>query len=158
EDGTIQQSLRNFPDYISMLWEFTLLSYIFPGSKLFGKWKMKYFKYDKDEDVNQPMAAALMIKKTVLDEIKNMDERFRMFFNDVDLCKKIMDSGKKIRFITAAKVVHAHGASVHKDRIRMIKVWDNDIIEYFRKYHNNPLLLLWLRINIKISEIIRILF
>jgi len=158
EDGSIQNSLRNFPDYISMFWEFSLISYIFSKSQLFGKWKMKYFNYDTDTDVNQPMAAALMVRKSVMSEVKNMDERFEMFFNDVDLCKKIIDSGKKIRFIHSAKVVHAHGASVFKDRIRMIKVWDKDIIEYFRKYHNNPMLLLWLKINLKISEVLRILY
>ena len=99
-----------------------------------------------------------MVKKSVLDEIGNMDERFEMFFNDVDLCKKIIDNGKKIRFLTSAKVVHAHGASVYKDRVRMIKIWNDDIMEYFKKYHNNALLLLWLKINLKISEIIRILY
>lgn len=158
EDGSIQNSLRNFPDYLSMLWEFSLLAYIFPKSRLFGKWKMKYFTYDNDTDVEQPMAAALMVKKSVIEDVNKMDERFEMFFNDVDLCKKIIDSGKKIRFITSAKVVHAHGASIYKDRIRMIKIWNNDIIEYFRKYHNNPVLLLWLKINLKISEILRILY
>ena len=158
EDGTIQHSLRNFPDYLTMFWEFSLMSYFFPKSQLFGKWKMKYFDYNIDSDVQQPMAAALMIKKDVLEGIKNMDERFEMFFNDVDLCRKVIDTGRKIRFIYSAKVIHAHGASIYKDRIRMIKVWNHDIIEYFKKYHNNVILLMWLKFNLKISEILRILY
>ncbi len=158
EDKSVQYSLRNFPDYWAMFCEFSLLAYIFPKSELFGKWKMKYFKYDSDCDVNQPMAAALMLKKTVLEQTGNMDERFEMFFNDVDLCKKIIDIGKKIRFIPDAKAIHTHGASVYKDRVRMIKIWDKDIIKYFEKYHNNFLLLLWLKVNLTISEIFRILY
>jgi len=153
EDGTIQQSVRNFPTYLTMFFEFTLLAYIFPKSKLFGKWKMKYYPYNKDDDVNQPMAAAFMFRRG---EIDLMDKRFEMFFNDVDLCKKITGKGKKIRLITSAKAVHKHGESVQKDRVRMIKTWDRDCIEYFKKYYPNPLLLLWLKINLKISEIIRI--
>jgi GT2 family glycosyltransferase len=104
------------------------------------------------------MAAALMIKKSVLDDIGLMDERFEMFFNDVDLCKRIIDSGKKIRFLTGANVIHKKGSSVYKDRVKMIKVWNKDCIKYFEKHHRNPFLLFWLNINLKISEIIRILY
>lgn len=158
EDGSVQKSIRNFPDYWSMFCEFSLLSFVFPGTKLFGKWKMLYFDYSADADIQQPMAAALMLKKSVLDKIQNMDERFEMFFNDVDLCKKMYDSDLKIRLLTDAKVKHEHGASIKKDKVRMIKVWDEDCIKYFGKHHPNPLLMLWLKINLKISEIFRILY
>ncbi len=139
-----------------MYCEFTLLAYIFPKSKLFGRWKMKYFDYSQDADINQPMAAALMVQKAWLDKSGFMDERFEMFFNDVDLCKRIIDSGMKIRFLNNAKVKHKKGASIYKNRIKMIKVWNKDCSKYFEKYHNNILLLLWLKISLKISEIIRI--
>jgi GT2 family glycosyltransferase len=158
EDGTIQYSIRNFPTYWTMYCEFSLLAHIFPRSTLFGKWKMKYYKYDKDSDVNQPMAAALLIRKNFLDQFGDMDERFVMFFNDVDLCRKIVENGRKIRFITAAQALHKIGTSVYKDRVRMIKTWNKDCIQYFKKYHNNFFLLTWLKISLKISEIFRILF
>jgi GT2 family glycosyltransferase len=158
ENGTLQYSLRNFPDYRKMFCEFSLLAYIFPKTKLFGSWRMKYYDYSKDSDINQPMAAALMIKRELLDKIETMDERFEMFFNDVDLCKRIIEAGKKIRLLTKVKVIHKYGESVYKDRVRMIKTWNKDCVKYFEKFHNNAVLLLWLKINLKISEIIRILF
>ena len=158
EDGTIQYSIRNFPTYWTLYCEFSLLAHIFPQSTLFGKWKMKYFKYDKDSDVNQPMAAALLIRKNFLDQFGDMDERFVMFFNDVDLCRKIVENDHKIRFIAAAKAVHKIGTSIYKDRVRMIKTWNKDCIQYFKKYHNNFFLLTWLKISLKISETLRILF
>ncbi len=157
-DGTIQPAIRNFPSYWSMYCEFYLFAYIFPKTKLFGKWKMKYFDYLNDSDVQQPMAAALMVKKSVLDKIGPMDERFEMFFNDVDLCKRIIDSGLRIRFIKAAEVIHKKGVSVYKNRAKMIRIWGNDCIEYFKKHHPNKILLLWLKINLKISEKFRILY
>ena len=157
-DGTIQYSVRNFPTYWSMFCEFSLLSYIFPKSSLFGRWKMKYFNYLKDMEVQQPMASAFLIKKSVLDEVNKMDEQFIMFFNDVDLCKKILDMGHKIRFLTDAKIIHKHGASIYKDRVKMIKIWSKDCVKYFEKHHYNALLLLWLKISLKISELLRILY
>jgi GT2 family glycosyltransferase len=158
EDGSLQRSIRNFPDYWSMFCEFTMLSYIFPKTKLFGKWKMLYFDYSADADIQQPMAAVLMIRKSVLEKIQYMDERFEMFFNDVDLCKKMLDGGLKIRLLTEARVIHEHGTSIKKDKIRMIKVWNEDCSKYFGKHHPSPLLMLWLKINLKISEIFRILY
>lgn len=158
ENGTIQRSVRNFPDYWKMFCEFSLLSYVFPKSNLFGSWKMKYFNYDRNSDVLQPMAAALMINMESIEKSDFMDERYEMFFNDVDLCKKIIDKGKKIRFLIAPRIIHKHGESVKKDKIRMIKIWNRDCTQYFKKHHNYPILLLWLKINLKFSEIIRILF
>jgi GT2 family glycosyltransferase len=158
DNGTIQHSIRNFPNYWTMLCEFTLLAYLFPKTKLLGRWKMKYFDYTNDSDVSQPMAAALMIKKNVIDEIGIMDERFFMFFNDVDLCKRIVNNNYKIRYLKSAEAVHKKGASVYKDRINMIKTWNRDCIKYFEKHHKQIILLWWLKINLKISEILRILY
>jgi GT2 family glycosyltransferase len=158
EDGTTQHSVRDFPTYWKMLCEFSLLAYIFPRSRSFGGWKMKYLDYSKDSDVPQPMAAGLLIRKDVLVKAGNLDERFEMFFNDVDLCRDIHDIGYKIRLLSEARMFHKHGASVKKDRIRMIKIWNRDCLKYFEKHHRNILLLFWLRVNLKIAGFVRIFY
>lgn len=157
-DGSTQLSVRNFPTYWTMFCEFSLLAYFFPKSGIFGSWKLKYFDYSKDADVSQPMAAAFMTTRESLELAGNLDERFEMFFNDVDLCKRIIDGGKKIRLLTNAKVIHEHGISVHKDRVRMIKIWNKDCYEYFKKHHYNLILLIWLRLNLSISGLLRTFF
>ncbi|MEO8512391.1 MAG: glycosyltransferase family 2 protein [Ignavibacteria bacterium] len=156
-DGTTQYSVRNFPTYWHMFTEFSLLAYIFPKTKLFGGWKAKYMDYSKEQDIEQPMAAAFLIRRSLLADIGNMDERFSMFFNDVDLCKKIYDSGFKIRLTPSSIVTHEHGSSIKKDRARMIRVWNEDCGKYFEKHFGSGLLLLWLKINLKISGFIRVL-
>ena len=158
EDGTVQYSIRHFPGFRDMFFEFSLLSYIFPKSLVFGRWKMKYFDYSTDADVDQPMAAVLMIQKNVLEEVNSMDERFFMFFNDVDICRRIWETGYKIRYLSDPEIIHKKGVSVYKNRTKMIKIWDEDCIKYFTKYNQNALLLFWLKISLKISEIIRISF
>ena len=156
-DGSIQFSVRSFPTYWKMLSEFSLMAYILPNTRLFGSWKLKYMDYSADADIEQPMAAAIMIKRNTIDKIGLMDERFEMFFNDVDLCKRVIDSGQKIRLITAAKASHVKGESIYKARERMIRTWNKDCYKYFGKYYPNPVLLLWLRINLSLTGIIRIL-
>ncbi len=155
-DGSTQYSVRNFPTYWRMFCEFSLLAYIFPQTKLFGSWKAKYMDYSTEQDIRQPMAAAFMIRAELLRKIDNMDERFRMFFNDVDICKKVYDAGFKIRLLPASVVTHEHGVSIKKDRANMIRIWNNDCVKYFEKHFGGGLSLLWLKVNLKISGIIRV--
>ena len=157
KDGSIQKSCRTFPEYSDMFFEMTLLSKLFPKSKKVSRWKMNYFDHDKECKVDQPMAAALMIKKSVLDNIDNFDERYKMFFNDVDICKKIYDSGKSIIFYPEAVVIHIKGVSIYKDREKMIRIWNKDCAEYFKKYHNNVLLYNLLKAGLTVSGAVRIL-
>lgn len=155
-DGSLQYSVRNFPTYWRMFCEFSLLAYIFPKTKIFGSWKAKYLDYSKEQDIEQPMAAAVMLNKELSSNIGNMDSRFRMFFNDVDLCKKIYDAGLKIRLLPNAVVTHEHGASIKKDRANMIRIWNDDCLKYFEKHFGKGLMHVWLKVNLKISGIIRI--
>lgn len=157
DDGSIQYSCRTFPGYFEMFCELSLLSMLFPKSQTFSKWKMKYFDHNTEREVDQPMAAALLVNSNVLKEVQNLDERYTMFFNDVDLCKKIYLAGYKIKFCPDAKIAHSKGRSVYKDRERMIRIWNNDCLSYFRKFHYNFFLYYWLMISLKISGVLRIL-
>lgn len=151
DDHTIQQSVRTFPRYWDMFCELTLLSKIFPMSRIFARWKMNYFNHNEIDEVEQPMAAALMIKKNVMDKVNGFDERYKMFFNDVDLCKSIVDAGYKIYFYPDSKIFHIKGASIYKDRKNMLKIWNDDCITYFKKHYNNFLLIPLLSIGLKLS-------
>ncbi|MBK8981379.1 MAG: glycosyltransferase family 2 protein [Ignavibacteria bacterium] len=157
EDGTIQKSCRTFPEYADMFFEMILLSSLFPKSKVFSRWKMNYFDHDSEREVDQPMAAALLIKKSAAEEIGFFDERYKMFFNDVDICKKISDNGYKIIFCPGAEVIHTKGVSIYKDRENMIRIWNKDCAEYFSKHHKNIILQSLLSAGLKLTGIIRIL-
>lgn len=135
DDGTIQSSCRNLPTIRDMYFEIFLLSKIFSNSRFFNRWKMGGFSHNESRFVEQPMAAALLIKKSTLDNLNYMDERFKMFFNDVDLCKRIIDSGGKIYFDADVKIFHSKGVSIYKDRKRMLSVWQDDCLKYFEKYN-----------------------
>jgi len=155
---SIQYSCRTFPRYIDLFFEISALSTLFPSSKFFSRWKMKYFGHNELREVEQPMAAALMIKADVLKKMNYLDERFYMFFNDIDICKQIYNLGYKIVFFPDATVYHKIGTSILKDRVRMIKAWNEDCLRYFRKNEYKPFLHFLLSIGLRISGFLRILF
>jgi GT2 family glycosyltransferase len=154
----IQYSCRRFPRYIDLFFEISRLSTIFSSSKFFARWKMKYFNHDEIAEVEQPMAAALMIKTEVLEKMNYLDERFFMFFNDIDICKQIYNLGYKIIYYPDAKILHRIGTSILKDRVRMIRAWNNDCLSYFRKNGYNPFLHFILYLGLKTSGFFRIIF
>jgi GT2 family glycosyltransferase len=154
----VQYSCRTFPRYLDLFFEISRLSAIFSGSRFFAKWKMKYFNHDEIAEVEQPMAAALMIKMDVLKKMNYLDERFYMFFNDIDTCKQIYNLGYKILFYPDAKVYHKIGTSILKDRTRMIKAWNNDCLLYFKKNNYNAFLHFFLFLGLRVSGFFRIIF
>jgi len=155
--GNIQYSCRTFPTYRDMFFEMTLLSTFFPKSKFFARWKMRYFDHKSTREVDQPMGAALLLKRKVLESVGGLDERFVMFYNDVDFCKRIHDSGFKLVFLHEARVKHIQGISVYKDRSGMIRIWNSDCLKYFKKHNNNIFLYPLLFIGIKITGFVRII-
>jgi GT2 family glycosyltransferase len=154
----IQYSCRTFPRYLDLFLEISRLSTIFSSSKFFARWKMRYFNHDIIAEVEQPMAAALMIKTDVLKKMDYLDERYFMFFNDIDTCKQIYNLGYKIVFYPDAKVYHKIGISILKDRVRMIRAWNSDCLSYFKKYEYNFFLHFILSIGLKVSGFFRIFF
>ncbi|HRE39927.1 MAG TPA: glycosyltransferase family 2 protein [Ignavibacteria bacterium] len=148
-DGSLQDSCRNFPDYSDLFFEMSLLL------KNLSKWKIKKFNPENPVAVEQPMAAALMIRKSLLEKIDFMDERYKMFFNDVDLCKKIYLSGYNIMLIPSAEIIHEKGVSIYKDRSNMIKIWNSDCVKYFQKYFGNSYKLSLLKNLLNLSSIFR---
>jgi GT2 family glycosyltransferase len=63
------------------------------------------------------------------------DEDFPIFFNDVDLLKRLADKGWPCWYSAAGHVVHHHGASTGQAN-RKAMVWEShkSLVRYFRKH------------------------
>jgi len=142
-DGTTQHSIRSFPTATSLLWELIGLSRLFPKNHVFGRWKMKYFDYGRTAEVEQPMASCLMVRRSVLESLGGMDERFPIFFNDVDLSKRMAETGWKTTYLADARVVHRHGGSTKQVRTKMIRESHRSAFRYLRKHDRSGLF--WLK-------------
>lgn len=133
-DLSVQKSIRSFPDYQILLWEISGLAKLMPYHKIFGKWRLAYFNYDKEQEIEQPMTSCLLVRKLVFDAIGYFDERFEMFFNDVDLCRRMISAGWKIYYLPHSFAIHNRGSSTRKVRNRMIFSMHKSLYHYFEKY------------------------
>lgn len=134
-DGRLQQSCRTFPTPDVVLYEVTGLSRLAPRSRVFGKYRMTWWDYDEERPVDQPMASALLLRKTAIEDVGYFDEAFPIFFNDVDLCKRLWDAGWEVWFTPSAVVTHFHGASTRQVRRAMIAESHHSWVRFYEKHY-----------------------
>lgn len=142
-DGTNQDSMRSLPTMIDIFWDLTGLSRLFPRSRTFGRWRLRWFDYDRAQEVEQPMASCLMFRRSVLVELGGLDQRFPIFYNDVDLSRRLRDRGWTTLYVPEARVTHKRGASTGQVRSKMIWETHRSLFRYLRKYDRSGWF--WLR-------------
>ncbi|HPG38337.1 MAG TPA: glycosyltransferase family 2 protein [bacterium] len=145
-DGRVQPSCRRFPRKRDVFFSVTGLAALFKNSSLFNGWKMPDFDHSCARSVDQPQGAFLLIRRDVLQQTGLLDERFPMFFSDVDWCYRAKQQGFEIVFNPQANVVHYKGASVYRKRLHMIVSSHRSFVDYFKKYDRTGIqrLLTWL--------------
>lgn len=138
-DGTVQRSVRGFPTPFSVLWEAIGFSRLFPRSRFFAAYRMGWFSYDREEEVDQPMGTFLLISRRALEDVGLLDERFPIFFNEVDWCFRAKLKGWEILYSPIIDVVHYGGSSTKLVHSRMAWESRNSLLEYYRKHYKSPL-------------------
>ena len=136
-DGKIQFTCRRFPTYWNIFTELIFLNQFRPKSKLLNGWKMGDFNHKTEMSVDQTAGAAFIIKKKLFDKLSGLDERFPMFFSDVDLCKRVKNLNLEIFYTTKSKMIHIGGNSIFKYRIRSIITSSVSMIKFFFKHYNS---------------------
>lgn len=132
-DMTLQPSCREFPSFMTLLFESTFLDQLFPSNKTIGRYKLSSWNHNETREVDQPMGACLMVRKKTVEEIGLLDEGFYMFFEEVDWCYRIKKRDWKIYFLPKAKVIHYGGRSVGKINFKMFFSWHKSRYRFFKK-------------------------
>ena len=134
-DGTIQPSVRHFPRNRDVVYNALGLSWLFSKSKEFNYWKMGDFDHQTQREVEQPQGAFLLARREAIERVGILDERFPMFFSDVDWCRRFIQNGWKILFVPSVQIVHHKGTSIYKNRLNMIWTSHRSFYYYFKKYY-----------------------
>jgi hypothetical protein len=107
-DGSLQYSCRRFYDYG------TLIARRGPWKRLFSenakvRWHlMKDWDHRSLSPVDWGLGAAMLVRREAIRESTLFDERFFLYFEDVDLCLRMRRAGWEILYEPASVMVHAH--------------------------------------------------
>jgi GT2 family glycosyltransferase len=92
---------------------------------------MRDFDYYKTQEVEQPAATCLMIRRKVIEQIGLFDERYTILYNDVDLCRRTWDAGWKIMYVADAEVIHYGSKSTTQAPPRLrLEMYRNILLYY----------------------------
>lgn len=136
-DGSFQPSCRRFPTVFSMSMILTKLHRLFPNSLPLRRYFMTAFKHETLREVDQLMGSALCVRKEAFEKLGGFDEKFFIWFEEVDLCKRLKNAGYIIFFAPWARVIHLKGRSFDQ-RNALWTQWNfaKSCRHYFWKHHN----------------------
>lgn len=102
DDGKVQPSCSKFPT----IWN--AIKYNFLGCKNCFK---KYNPGKKTTKVEVAVMAAFLIPKSTINYVGGLDERFFLYYEDIEFCRRLYKNGLSVYYLPSAKVKHTHGAS-----------------------------------------------
>ncbi len=115
-------------------------------------WLRRYYmlgdNFAKTQAVDQVMGASLMIRRSIIERLGSFDEKFWIWFEEVDLCKRAKNAGYKVMVIAPAEIIHHKGKSFVQV-IKLKKFWhlSKSLLHYSWKhlppYQPVLLLVLW---------------
>lgn len=106
-DGTLQYSCLRFPTLFTPLLRRTFLGVFFP--KQLDYFLMKDFDHRETREVDWLIGSCLIIRRGMIDALKQaFDEKFFMYFEDTDLCRRARRAGFKVIYHPEAEVIHDH--------------------------------------------------
>ncbi len=85
-DGSLQYSCRQYPNLATGFLHNTPLGRLLPKNRFAADYLMKNWDHATPRNVDWVSGAALMIRRTLLDQIGGFDEDYYMYCEDVDLC------------------------------------------------------------------------
>lgn len=113
-----------------------------PAFKLLPDYNLGYFNFAKvSRNYSCVTAACMLIKRDLFNKLNGFDEeKFAVAYNDVDLCIRCLNSGKRIVYAPEAELYHYEGATRgFVDNIDEILNYKSLYGNYVDKYYNKNL-------------------
>jgi len=129
-------AFRRIPTLSALVFEVLLINRLWPGNPVNQRYRCLDADYSKQQEVEQPAGACLAITRTMWDKLGGFDEQFfPVWFEDVDLCKRVLDSQSIIFYCPEARFRHAGAHSVGQLSFRDRQLfWYGNMLRYARKH------------------------
>jgi GT2 family glycosyltransferase/lipopolysaccharide/colanic/teichoic acid biosynthesis glycosyltransferase len=107
-DRSLQYSCREFYTLPTLLLRRSFLGRIPPGRSLVQRHLMASWDHSEVREVDWLLGAFLLIRRETVETVGMMDERFFLYFEDVDWCFRMRKAGWKVYYLPEAEAIHYH--------------------------------------------------
>lgn len=141
-NGKLQYSCYKFYTPMTIVYRRTLFGKTNEGKKATREFLMKDFDHKGIKDVDWLMGSCLIVRKKAFEIVGGMDERFFLYFEDVDWCRRMWEGGWRVTYVPQAVFSHFHQRSSEKGAIlgiffnRPTREHIKSAIKYFWKFRN----------------------
>jgi len=104
-DGDVQESCRRFPRFSDLL--VNRLRFLPGFNKRARSYLMEGRSLSKPTQVDWLVGAAMLMKRDRFEELGGFDERFFLFFEDTDLCRRAKEVGYDVWYFPESQFVHS---------------------------------------------------
>jgi N-acetylglucosaminyl-diphospho-decaprenol L-rhamnosyltransferase len=140
-DGSDQGVVRRFPSFMNGLFgRRSWLSKVFPNNRWYRRYMQSRREHSSEPFETEILSACSMVVRTGLArELGGMDERFRFYWVDAELCLRIARRGYHIYCVPRATIVHYEGkggsTSTFVKRVKMNVAFNHGAYLAFTEYH-----------------------
>ena len=143
-DGSPQSTRRRFPTILTAMFDSTWLAPFAPR-RILDAYYARDVAETETADVDWVQGSALMTRRAIYEQLGGLDERYTMFSEELDWCKRIRSAGWRTIYLGTAQIVHHGGKST--DQVHALKhiYFQQSKIRYFAKFHGT-LAAAWVRV------------
>lgn len=137
EKGNTVPHVRRFPGIIDQAATVLKVPHLFPG--ILNRYMMTDFDYLEQSEVPSIRGSFFMIRKEVIEKIGGLDERYFIWFEEVDYCKQVIKAGWKVMYTPAIQCTDYIGKSFAQVMgLKKQKMFTESMVKYFNKWHAGP--------------------
>jgi len=114
-DGSLDHAChRGLPTPLAALAYKSRLSRLAPRSRRLSRYTMSWLDPLTEHDVEACTGAFMLMPRSVLDGVGGWDERYRFYAEDLDLCVRVAEAGRRVRYVGTTTAIHMKGAFSHQ--------------------------------------------
>jgi N-acetylglucosaminyl-diphospho-decaprenol L-rhamnosyltransferase len=135
-DGSLQGSARGDPDMLTGLFgRSTLLRRMFPALAVSRRNVVGNVGPDRESlTVDWLSGACMLARRDALESVRGFDERYFLYWEDADLCRRLRARGYHVRYVPNATAVHAVGQSSKTAPARAIRAFHDSAYLYYETH------------------------
>lgn len=108
------------------------LSSLFPHSRRFGRYYMRYLNRDEANYIEIISGAFFMLRRQAVEQVGMLDEDFFMYGEDIDLSYRLLQAGWKNAYVPTP-ILHYKGESTQKTTYRYVHIFYRAMLVFFDK-------------------------
>ena len=145
-DGARQESAHRFPTPWIPVYRRTPLGRLPQAQAAIARYAMRGEIADAPTDVDWMEGAALFVRRAAIEQVGMFDERFFVYFEDADWCRRFWLLGWKVVYYPPAEIIHYHRRE-SADALWFLAPFTNKVSrihiasagKYFAKWQDQPL-------------------